>query len=169
MQSASPAETTMISRTLGSARVLPLRKSRLTFNYRLTPTFQDSNLVGNIYYVHHISWQGRCRELFLKEHAPGVLSELARDLRLVTLRVTCDYYDELHVFDEIEIRMSLAHLRQHKIGLDFEYCVGVDKTEKVMARGFQEVGCMRLRDDRLVPSQPPAELSKALQPFMNGM
>ncbi|HVR11545.1 MAG TPA: acyl-CoA thioesterase, partial [Thermoanaerobaculia bacterium] len=40
------------------------------FEYRHLVGFEETNLVGNVYYVNHLRWQGRCREMFLLEHAP---------------------------------------------------------------------------------------------------
>src|SRR5437870_13412093 len=65
------------------------------YEYRHIVGFEETNLVGNVYYVNHLRWQGRCREMFLRDHAPGVLSALARDLALVTTRVSCEYLGEL--------------------------------------------------------------------------
>jgi enediyne biosynthesis thioesterase len=93
-------------------------KPKPAFIYRHVVSFEETNVVGNVYYTRHISWQGRCREMFLKQHAPEILHDIARDLRLVTLRMSCEYFEELNAFDEIEIQMRLAHLRQHRIGLE---------------------------------------------------
>ena len=35
------------------------------FEYRHVVSFEETNLVGNVYFANHLSWQGRCRELFL--------------------------------------------------------------------------------------------------------
>ena len=35
------------------------------FEYLHTVGFEETNLVGNVYYVNYLRWQGRCRELFL--------------------------------------------------------------------------------------------------------
>ena len=59
-----------------------------TYEYRHVVGFEDTNLVGNVYYVNHLRWQGRCREMFLREHVPELLNELQSDLALVTLPVT---------------------------------------------------------------------------------
>jgi len=48
-----------------------------SYEYRHVVVFEETNLVGNVYYVNHLRWQGRCREMFLREHAPLVLAELA--------------------------------------------------------------------------------------------
>ena len=61
--------------------------------------FEETNLVGNVYYVNHLRWQGRCREMFLRDHAPGVLDDLAGDLALATIRCSCEYLGELHALD----------------------------------------------------------------------
>src|SRR3954447_4989322 len=82
------------------------------YEYRHVITFEDTNLVGNVYFTRYLGWQGRCRELFLREHAPSVLEELARDLRLVTTRVSCDYFAELRAFDEVLVAMTLRAASQ---------------------------------------------------------
>src|SRR5690606_24284711 len=57
--------------------------------------FEETNLVGNVYYVNYLRWQGRCREMFLKDKAPTVLREVQEDLKLFTLKVDCEYFSEL--------------------------------------------------------------------------
>ena len=37
-----------------------------TFEYRHVIGFEETNLVGNVYYANHVRWQGRCRELVLR-------------------------------------------------------------------------------------------------------
>ncbi|MEO0975169.1 MAG: acyl-CoA thioesterase [Pseudomonadota bacterium] len=135
------------------------------FVYRHVVTFEETNLVGNVYYARHIAWQGRCREMFLRHHAPSVLDELAADLRMVTLQVRCEYFDELLAFDEVDISMRLAHQQQHRIGLDFDYWVERNGSRRLAASGFQETGCLRVSDRGVAPISPPADLMRALEPF----
>jgi enediyne biosynthesis thioesterase len=138
------------------------------FIYRHVVSFEETNVVGNVYFTRHIAWQGRCREMFLKQNAPDILNEIARDLRLVTLRVSCDYFEELNALDEIDIHMSLAYLRQHRIGLSFDIMKLRPAGSNLAARGAQEIGCMRLRGAALAPVSPPPSLAKALKPFQPG-
>ncbi|MGO4565872.1 acyl-CoA thioesterase [Rhizobium sp. 2YAF20] len=127
-------------------------------------TFQETNVVGNVYFSHHIAWQGRCREMFLKEFAPTILERLTRDLRLVTLRVTCEYYQELTAFDEVRLRMRLSYQRQNRLGLEFDYLAG--EPERLVAAGYQEIGCMCIVDDGgLIPCAVPPELVVAFAHF----
>src|SRR5687768_7288529 len=91
------------------------------YEYRHTVSFEETNLVGNVYYVNYLRWQGRCRELFLKEHAPAVLAELRADLKLFTLRVDCEFFAEIGAFDDLAIRMRLAELTQTQLEFAFDY------------------------------------------------
>jgi enediyne biosynthesis thioesterase len=143
---------------------VPARRES-SFSYRHIVSFEETNVVGNVYFTRHIAWQGRCREMFLRQNAPDILSDIAHDLRLVTLRVSCEYFEELNAFDEIDLQMSLAHIRQNKLGLNFVYMKLGDGADAVAARGFQEIGCMRLTARGLVPVNVPPSLAQALKPY----
>jgi enediyne biosynthesis thioesterase len=135
------------------------------YEYRHVVGFEETNALGNVYYVNHVRWQGRCRELFLRDHAPEILSELARGLRLVTTRCSCEYLGELSAFDEVVIRMRLEALTQSRISLVFEYWRKTGESEHLVARGGQEVACMRKDGERLVPVPVPEPLREALRPY----
>src|SRR6185295_14613404 len=91
------------------------------FEYRHVVGFEETNLVGNVYYANHVRWQGRCREMFLRDNAPELLEGLKRGLVMVTTRVSCEYLSELSAFDELLIRMRLGDVRQNRITMLFEY------------------------------------------------
>src|SRR3712207_9462571 len=91
------------------------------YEYRHTVGFEETNLVGNVYYANHVRWQGRCREMFLRDHAPDVVDELTQGLHLVTTRVSCEYLSELFAFDEVVISMRLGEAAQNRISMRFEY------------------------------------------------
>jgi enediyne biosynthesis thioesterase len=132
-----------------------------TFEYRHIVSFQDTNVVGNVYYTNHLVWQGRAREMFLREYAPSIVEDLAGDLRLVTVRCSCDYFEELLAFDEVVVHMSLGSAVQNRILLLFDYFRGPQQ----IAKGEQMVACMRLTDTGLSPTPIPITLSAALEPF----
>ncbi len=138
------------------------------YEYRHVVGFEETNLVGNVYYVNHLRWQGRCREMFLRDHAPSVLKDLAGDLALATIRVSCEYLGELRAFDEIVLRMRLASLAQNRIALDFEYWRRADDGEELIARGHQEVACMKRDGQQMVPAPLPDELRDALRAYQEG-
>jgi enediyne biosynthesis thioesterase len=126
---------------------------------------QVTNLVGNVYYTHYLAWQGRCRELFLREHAPDVIAELSRGLSLATVRCSCEYFAELSVFNEVFVRMRLAELVQNRITLGFEYWRVGAGGDELVARGEQQVACMKREGERLTPAPVPQSLREALAAY----
>jgi enediyne biosynthesis thioesterase len=138
------------------------------YEYRHIVAFEETNLAGNVYYVNHLRWQGRCREMFLRDHAPSVLDDLGRDLLLVTTRCSCEYILELRAFDEIRVQMRLGHVVQNRILMRFEYWRDGDAGPELAARGEQEVACMRRNASGAVPAAVPAALRTALEPYRPG-
>ncbi len=136
------------------------------FEYTHTVGFEETNIVGNVYYVNYLRWQGRCREMFLKGEAPDVLADLWEDLKLFTLKVDCEFFAEITAFDELSIRMRLVDLTQTQVEFAFDY-VRLDQGggETLVARGRQRVACMRGPNTRTVPTPVPESLVKALEPY----
>lgn len=139
------------------------------YEYRHVVGFEETNLLGNVYYVNHVRWQGRCRELFLREHAPDILEDLARGLSLVTTRCSCEYLAELGAFDEVVIRMRLGDMTQSRLTLLFEYWRSTaGGGEELAARGEQQVVCMRRGPTGMAPTPVPKALHEALQQYGAG-
>jgi enediyne core biosynthesis thioesterase len=137
-----------------------------TFDYEHVVTFDETNVVGNVYFTNHLRWQGHCRELFLRERAPGVLAALADGLVLVTTRCSCDYFAELAAFDRVTVRMSLAGVGDGRVTMRFEYVRSGRAGEETVARGEQQIACLRRRNGG--PPEPvdvPEELRAALAPY----
>jgi enediyne biosynthesis thioesterase len=142
-----------------------LRPHDRFFEYRHLVTLGETNLLGNVYFSHYLEWQGRCRERFLHEKAPAIIAELARDLRLVTLRCACEYFSELIAFDELSIRMRLRGIAQNRVALDFEYWRLRQSGDELVAHGEQEIASMVHRNGVLAPVPLPAALREALRPY----
>lgn len=141
--------------------MLPVRY----YEYRHTVTFEETNLVGNVYYVNHLRWQGCCRERFLRDHAPSVLDGLRQGLALVTLNCQCEYYAEILALDEISVRMCLDNILQNRIAMRFEYWRMQGTGPSLVARGAQQIACMHRQGTRLVPVNVPEALRAALIAF----
>ncbi|MBV1849291.1 acyl-CoA thioesterase [Catellatospora tritici] len=136
------------------------------FEYLHTVGFEETNIVGNVYYVNYLRWQGRCREMFLKQRAPEVLADLQDDLKLFTLKVDCEFFAEITAFDELAIRMNLIELSQTQVQFGFDYVrLEPGGGETLVARGGQRVACMRGPNTRTVPSRVPDALVQALAPY----
>jgi enediyne biosynthesis thioesterase len=131
------------------------------YEYQHIVGFQETNLIGNVYYVHYLSWQGRCREMFLQDNAPSVLEDIANGLKLATVRVSCEYEEELFAFDRVAIRMSLATLKPSGMTLRYTYVKLGEQRETIVARGEMEIAC--LKGTSAVPV--PEELREALRPY----
>lgn len=134
------------------------------FEYKHIVSFEETNLVGNVYFANHIRWQGRVREMFVKEHAPSVLNDL-NSISLVTIKVSCEYYQELFALDEILIRMKVINLSQNKITMKFEYYRQKDTLELV-AVGEQQIACMRKINNEFLPEKLPQSLYDAISSFL---
>ncbi|MET7881200.1 MULTISPECIES: acyl-CoA thioesterase [Micromonospora] len=136
------------------------------YEIRHTVGFEETNIVGNVYYVNYLRWQGRCREMFLRERAPAILADLQDDLKLFTLRVDCEFFAEITAFDDLAIRMRLVELAQTQIEFGFDYVrLDADGTETLIARGSQRVACMRGPNTRTLPARVPEALARALEPY----
>ena len=135
------------------------------YEYHHTVGFEETNLLGNVYYVNHLSWQGRCREMFLRDHAPGMLAEIERGLRLATVRCSCEYEEELMPFDHVVVRMTLGALKPAGMILRFAYFRVDAARETLVARGEQEIACLRGSGREAAPASRPAELREALRPY----
>lgn len=130
--------------------------------HRHVVMFDETNLVGNVYFAHYVHWQGHCREQFLAERAPGVVAALQDgSLALVTVSCAMDYHAECFALDVVEVHMSLRSTGGNRIEMEFRYVRG----GAVVATGRQVVACMARAGDRVVPVEVPAELRTALSSF----
>jgi len=135
------------------------------FEHEHLVTFADTNIVGNVYFVNYLSWQGECRERFLARYAPGVVKRLTTDLALVTISCSCEYFCELFLFDVVSIRMSLAGMDSNRVTMAFSYYRTNRGAAQLLARGQQVVGCMERLSGALTPIPVPGELADALAKY----
>ena len=135
------------------------------YEYRHVVGFEETNVVGNVYYVNHLSWQGRCREMFLRDHTPELLGQISNGLSLVTSRCSCEYLAELFAFDEVVVRMRLAGLAQNRLTLSFEYWRQNPDAEELVARGEQQVLVMQKQAGRVTAAPIPPALREALRAY----
>ncbi|MGX2993284.1 acyl-CoA thioesterase [Streptomyces sp. JNUCC 64] len=135
------------------------------FEYRHVVGFEDTNLVGNVYFATYLNWQGRCREMFLHAHAPSVLDEIRAGLRLFTVSCRCDYFRELTAFDTVAVRMRLDATLSTQVEFAFDYVLLDGDREHLAARGTQRVACLRHDGRETAPVPVPTALREALEPF----
>ena len=133
-----------------------------TYDYRHVVTFQDTNVVGNVYFANLVAWQGACREHFLRDRAPGVLRQLGGELSLVTVSCQCEFLAEVFAFDEVIVKLSLVEALDHRLDLRFDYVRIAAGAEELVAIGRHRVACMRRDADQLVAAPIPDELRAAV-------
>ncbi len=132
------------------------------FLYRHRVSFADTNVVGNVYFTRYLDWQGRCRELFLAEHAPDVARDVAAGrLLLVTVACAMDYFEECYVFDDLTIEMRPREIAGNRIGMRFDY----RRDDADVARGTQTVACMTRNGEGVSPVPVPRALADAARSF----
>ena len=122
--------------------------------------------MGNVYFAHFLSWQGKCREMFIKEKVPGLLGLIERnELSMVTIHCSCDFFSELKAFDEVVVSMQLVSVTQNRIKMSFNYIKKIGDSLKIVAKGNHEVGCF-LRDGAgLATVSVPDILQEALTEY----
>lgn len=125
--------------------------------------FDETNLIGNVYFAHYVRWQGLCREEFLVHHAPETL-DLVRSgaLALVTVSTSVDYLDECFAGDLVTISMTpTAETRGHRIAVAFTFT----RDGSLVARGRHTVACLRRTGTGLLAAPLPDDLSTALASY----
>jgi enediyne biosynthesis thioesterase len=138
--------------------------SKPSFDVPHVVTFEETNLLGNVYYTNYFAWQGRCRELFLRKHASAILDEIeSGQLRLVTAHASCDFFDEYRAFDDVLIRMRLDRFIPYGVSLGFEYCGS--GAHEVLARGRQDLKFLRPGERGWDLAEVPPLLMKELQRY----
>lgn len=135
------------------------------YEYKHIVGFEETNLVGNVYYANYILWQGRTREMFLFEHAPDVIEQISSGLALVTVNVSCQYLAELFAFDQVIIAMQLKAMVQNRITMTFEYWRSTEREKILVATGEQQAACMRREAGKNVPTVIPHALQQSLERF----
>jgi acyl-CoA thioesterase FadM len=131
------------------------------YRYTHIVGFEETNLLGNVYYTNYLLWQGRCRETFLREKAPEILEQIKDGLHLATTHCSCEYLSELKALDEIDVQMYIEKIHEERIDLGFEYWRTTAGQKQLVARGRQQIACILSDGSRAIPEI----LRAALEPY----
>lgn len=137
------------------------------YEYRFITTFEETNLVGNIYFANYVLWQGKCREMFLYEYCPEVIEEINNGLLLITLDVSAQYISQLFAFDTVVMRMSLEAQSSNRLQMNFEYYKEEKDGEKLtlVCKGTQAAASMKAINGNIVPVSFPESMLQVLQDY----
>ena len=97
------------------------KTSQRTFEHRFQVSFEETNVVGNVYFANYFVWQGKCREAFLAKYAPRVLEDFAAGHGMITKESSCEFYHESFAFDQLLVRMTLDKINRTSITMNFQY------------------------------------------------
>ena len=135
------------------------------YEYRFIATFQETNLVGNIYFANYAVWQGKCREMFIYEYCPEVITEIKHGLGLITLDLSIQYVSQLFAFDTVVMRMSLEAQSESRLMMNFDYYREEDKNLVLVCRGHQATAAMREVNGVMVPVHFPDTMLQAIEAY----
>ena len=115
-----------------------------------------------------LGWQGKCRELFLEDHAAVTLVRVAnRDLLLQTTSASISMLRmPPRATDQVRIEMRLESLKCGKIGVRFDYFSDHPTRQPIrFAKGHQWMSSKHLYRQSVVPCPVPDDLLLALRQF----
>jgi acyl-CoA thioesterase FadM len=85
-------------------------KTSMQTTYRPRITFQDTNVVGNVYFLTFFRWQAECRDQWLREYHPDVWHAIrAGELLLIVTHWSTRFDDPIGatVGDDIQVSMEI--------------------------------------------------------------
>jgi enediyne biosynthesis thioesterase len=114
-----------------------------------------------------LSWQGKCRELFLADHAPEMLRLVAeRKLALQTSSASAAITNiPLHPVEEVRVELRLENIKCGQMGVRFDYFAESALGAVQIAEGTQRMSCKKWNGSSLVPCVFQKDLLKALGRF----
>lgn len=128
------------------------------YEYTFIATFEETNVVGNVYFANYVLWQGKCREMFLYEYCPEIVEEISNGLYLITLDLSAQYISQLHAFDKVVMQMSLEAQGESRLLMNFDYFHDKGDTRILVCKGHQATAAMRMRNGQLVPARFPESM-----------
>jgi len=130
-------------------------------------TLEDSNLVGNIYFVNYSKWLGRTLDLYFYKFIPEYFKGIGAQGELICLNCEIEHLREAMPFDKILVRMYLESVYECGINLYFEY-FRLDKDYSEIKLAFarhKAVWVKRDEGSKAVAAKLPPLILKALENF----
>lgn len=90
-----------------------------SFNYDFIVTLKDVNMYGTVYFARYFEWQGVCRELYFMTVENW--QEILKDIALVTKYAWNDYKKQIHVFDNILVKVQNRNIKKSSFEMMFTY------------------------------------------------
>lgn len=105
------------------------------FVIRLTPTYDDTNSVGNVYFANYVRWVGKARELFFNTCVPG-FDIASTEFYILTKSFQHDFRREAREFEPLTVRIRVKHSNRKFVTLEHEIH---STTQGLLGRGEQSL------------------------------
>jgi acyl-CoA thioesterase FadM len=103
-------------------------------------TWEDANVVGNVYFANYGVWQGRARDRFLQALAPELFRSSAKRSMLHCLNTGTYHLREAMPFDSVDVKVYITTVSERGARLEFDFLrAGGNAPGSKLARGFHEV------------------------------
>ncbi len=93
----------------------------IVFEKTFETTYEDSNLMGNIYFSNYFIWQSRIIDQYFNKVEPDYSPGPDNKGELLCLDSSVEYLRHAEPFDKILVTMSLKYLYEQAVKFHFEY------------------------------------------------
>ncbi|KQT57015.1 thioesterase [Methylobacterium sp. Leaf456] len=129
------------------------------FVIRLTPTYDDTNSVGNIYFANYVRWVGKARELFFRHCVPD-FDLASTEFYILTKSFQHDFRREAREFEPLTVRIRVKHANRKFVTLEHEIH---SATQGLLGRGEQSLMFVDTRNYR--PLDIPKSIVEGFLPY----
>jgi acyl-CoA thioesterase FadM len=107
------------------------------YEYRMTVTIGDTNLLQHMYFAQFFTLQGITRDLWLKEAVQGGVDSIKNGLALITKNAQCEYKKDFYLYDKVLVCMQIRNMRGASVELVFKFYN--EDTMELHAEGTNEI------------------------------
>jgi acyl-CoA thioesterase FadM len=157
---ASPESTATVIRVVNDNAAGAECVEGRDFVIRLTPTYDDTNSVGNIYFANYVRWVGKARELFFNHCIPG-FDLASTEFYILTKSFQHDFRREAREFEPLTVRIRVKHNNRKFVTLEHEIH---SATQGLLGRGEQGLMFVETRTYR--PIDIPKSVIEGFLPYL---
>lgn len=132
------------------------------FVHEMTPTYQDTNSVGNVYFAMYTLWVGKTRELFFLHTMPDFDLETT-DFFILTRSFNHKYLREIKEFESVSIHLRIKDYNRKFVTIEHKI---LNKDKQLIGKGDQSLMFVDSKTYSLIDI--PAKVIEAHRPFYYG-
>ncbi len=129
------------------------------FVMRMTPTYDDTNSVGNVYFANYMRWVGKARELFFNHCMPD-FDLASTPFYVLTRSFQHDFRREAQEFEPILVRIRISTHNRKFVTLEHEIH---SENHGLLGRGTQSLMFVDTKDYR--PLDIPGSIVRGFLPY----